>query len=483
MKQPVQRKKGEKLALEQCIRKLIEIIIIPLVFVIVVVVGILFWYGHNYNEILNNVTTASEFNQNFKNDIDSKMYYYVIESQYSEGLPINEVLSAETLAQSLLKTTTEKKSVTAIAGVLNLCVNLEDKMHQIASTDNYDERQTQLKNNIYVLSDLIQSYMYNYLYYEAVNLNELQSRLTFQLEMIMGGILLLVVLMLGVLVSKSRKLSRSITEPIEDLSKRVKVISAGDLSEQPSIQANELEVQALSDGFEQMVMHLNILIAKNKDEEIHRRNAEFALLQAQISPHFLYNTLDTIIWLIEAGDVERSVQLVSSLSNFFRFSLNRGKDVISLAEEEKHIRSYLEIQQIRYQDVMDYQIDIPPQLGAYCLPKLTLQPLVENALYHGIKLKRIKGHIQVTGRQEGACIVLTVTDNGAGMSIERLDELQTTLQDGKEIGFGVHAIHKRIQLLFGDAYGISNIQSLPGEGTQINVRIPMRLPDEEEGVS
>ena len=483
MKQLVRRKKGEKLPLELCIRKLIEIIILPLVFVIVMVVGILFWYGHNYNEILNNVTTASEFNQNFKNDIDSKMYYYVIESQYSEGLPIKEVQSAEKLAQNLLATTTEKDSVTAIAGVLNLCTNLEDKMRQIALTDNYDERQSQLKNNIYVLSDLIQSYMYNYLYYESANLNELQSTLTFQLEMMMGAILLLVVLMLVVLVAKSRKLSRSITEPIEDLSKRVKVISAGDLSEQPSIQANELEVQALSDGFEQMVVHLNLLIAKNKDEEIHRRNAEFALLQAQISPHFLYNTLDTIIWLIEAGDVNRSVQIVSSLSNFFRFSLNRGKDVISLAEEEKHIRSYLEIQQIRYQDVMDYQIDIPPELSTYCLPKLTLQPLVENALYHGIKQKRIKGHIQVMGRQEGEYIVLTVTDNGAGMSPERLNELQNTVHDGREIGFGIHAIHKRIQLLFGDSYGITDIFSLPGEGTQINLRIPMRLPEEEEGVS
>lgn len=447
------------------------------------VVGILYWYGHNYNEILNNVTTASEFNQNFKNDIDSKMYYYVIESQYSEGLPIEEVESAERLAKSLLATTTEKESVSVITGVLNLSANLKEKITQIAETENYDERQTQLENNIYVLTDLIQVYMYNYLYYEAAHLNQLQSTLTSQLEMIMGGILLLVILLLAVLLSRSRKLSRSIAEPIENLSNRVKVISAGDLTEQPAIQANELEVQALSDGFEQMVMHLNELIAKNKDEEIHRRNAEFALLQAQINPHFLYNTLDTIIWLIEAGDVDKSVKIVSSLSNFFRFSMNRGKDVITLAEEEKHIRSYLEIQQIRYHDVMDYEIDIPPELGAYCLPKLTLQPLVENALYHGIKLKRCKGHIQVTGRQEGNRIVLTVADNGAGMSQQRLTELRNAIRDGKEIGFGLHAIHKRLQLLFGDNYGVTEVFSAPGDGTKINVETPMRLAEEEEDKS
>ena len=483
MSQFIRRKKGDKLPLEQYIRNLIELIIIPLVLVIVVVVGILFWYGHHYNEILNNVTTASEFNQNFKEDIDSKMYYYVIESQYSEGIPIEEVQSAEKLAKSLLATTTEKDSVTAITSVLNLSNNLEDKITQIAETNNYDERQTELENNIYVLTDLIQVYMYDYLYYEAAHLNELQSTLTFQLEMMMGGILLLVILLLVILLFKSRKLSRSITEPIEDLSNRVKVISAGDLTEQPAIQADELEVQALSDGFEQMVIHLNELIAKNKDEEIHRRNAEFALLRAQINPHFLYNTLDTIIWLIEAGDTDRSIQMVNSLSNFFRFSMNRGKDVITLAEEEKHIRSYLEIQEIRYHDVMDYQIDIPPELGGYCLPKLTLQPLVENALYHGIKLKRGKGHIQVIGRQEGETIVLIVKDNGAGMSPERLKELRNSIHNGRAIGFGLHAIHKRLQLLFGDSYGITDIFSGQGDGTQINVEIPLRLPEEEEGTS
>lgn len=477
----IRRKKGEKLPLERLIRSLIETIIIPLVLVIFVVAGIFFWYGQHYNKILNNVTTASEFNQNFKDDIDLKMYYYVIESQYSAGLPLDEIRDAEKLAENLLSTTTEKDSVTAITSVLNLSANLEDKIAQIAITDNYDERQTQLENNVYVLTDLIQVYMYNYLYYEAAHLNDLQSTLTSQLEMLVIGIMLLVGLLLAVLLSKSRQLSRSITGPIEALSKRVKVISAGDLTEQPAIQANELEVQTLSDGFEQMVTHLNELIAKNKEEEIHRRNAELALLQAQINPHFLYNTLDTIIWLIESGDFERSVQMISSLSNFFRFSMNRGKDVITLTEEEKHIRSYLEIQQIRYRDVMDYQIEIPEELGDFCLPKLTLQPLVENALYHGIKLKRGKGHIEVTGRQEGEHIVLSVSDNGAGMSSERLSELRCAIRDGNEVGFGLRAIHKRIQLLFGDAYGVTGIFSVQGEGTRINIEIPMSLPKEEEG--
>jgi len=476
----IRRRKSEKLPLERYIRNLIKMIIIPLVVVIFVIAGLFFWYGQHYNAILNNVTTASEFNQNFKDDIDLKMYYYVIESQYSDGLPLQEIRDAEKLANNLLKTTTEKESVTAITSVLNLSGNLEERISQIAETDNYDDRQTQLENNVYVLTDLIQTYMYNYLYFEAAHLNNLQSVLTHQMEMLIIGIILLVGLLLTVLLSKTRQLSRSITGPIEDLSNRVKVIGAGDLTEKPAISANELEVQTLSDGFEQMVIQLNKLIAENKAEEAHRRNAELALLQAQINPHFLYNTLDTIIWLIEAGDADRSVQMISSLSNFFRFSMNRGKDLITLTEEEKHIRSYLEIQQIRYQDVMEYQIDIPAELGDFCLPKLTLQPLVENALYHGIKMKRGKGQIEVTGKREGDRIILSVADNGAGMPPERLDELRGVIRNSKEVGFGLRAIHKRLQLQFGESYGITGIFSTVGIGTRINVEIPMRLPEEAE---
>lgn len=477
------KKKDEKLPLERCIQNLIKVIIIPLILVIIVVVSVLFWNEQNYNAILNNVTTASEFNQNFKTDIDSKMYYFVIESQYSEGLPTQEVEHAKILAKSLLKTTTEKDSVMAIGSVLSLCTNLEDKMNQIAVTSDFDTRQTELEDNIYILTGLIQTYMYNYLYYEAAHLKTLQSTMTRRLETLLVIILLLVSLLLAVLLLKAKQLSRSITAPIEELSNRVKVISSGNLSGQTAIQANQLEVQMLSDGFEQMVTHLNELIEKNKMESIHLKNVELALLRSQINPHFLYNTLDTIIWLIETGDSERSIQMVNSLSNFFRFSMNRGKDVISLEEEEKHVGSYLKIQKIRYGDVMDYKIDIPPEIGRYCLPKLTLQPLVENALYHGIKLKRGNGIIRVTGHEENGCIYLIVSDNGAGMSPERLSELFQAIHGGSEVGFGLCAIHKRLELMFGDSYGVVDMNSIQGTGTQIIIKIPMSLPEEREGTS
>jgi two-component system sensor histidine kinase YesM len=246
------------------------------------------------------------------------------------------------------------------------------------------------------------------------------------------------------------------------------------------IQADVEEVQLLSDGIESMVGHLKRLIERNTEQEKQRRKTELALLQAQINPHFLYNTLDTIIWLIESGEISESVAMVGSLSNFFRFSLSRGQNVITLKEEQQHIRSYLEIQHMRYRDLMEYEIDIPEEFDAVILPKLTLQPLVENALYHGIKIRRRKGLIRVSGRKEGELLVLEVADDGSGMTEERLEELRDSLVDGRKEGFGLRTVHQRIQILFGLEYGLT-IESTPDIGTNILVKIPMRTSEKEVG--
>ena len=172
--------------------------------------------------------------------------------------------------------------------------------------------------------------------------------------------------------------------------------------------------------------------------------------------------------------------MVSDLSNFFRHSLSKGKDIITLAEEEGHVRSYLQIQQARYADILRYTIDLPDKFGAVRIPKLTLQPLVENALYHGIKTKRGMGHIYILGKQEGKDLVLQVTDDGAGMSEERLQQLIRSMENGERVGFGLSTIHERLRLLFGPGYGLT-IHSREGLGTTVFVRIPRQTEKEETG--
>ncbi len=430
-------------------------------------------YNSRYKGLLYNVTTASEFNQDFKSSIDLKMYYYVIDSQYSEGLPLDEVHAAQQLARELLSTTTEKDSRTAISSVLSLCQNLEEKITQLQSTDSYDERQRQLENNIYVLTSLIQEYMYNYLYFEAARLHALQTQIDRQLVMDFMLIAAATGLLVLFLTWRALRLGRSITGPIAALCARVEGIGSGDLEEREPIRAEEYELRTLSEGFEQMVGRLNRQIQETAHNQERLRRTELALIQAQVNPHFLYNTMDTIIWLIEAEKTEEAVEMVSNLSAFFRHSLSRGQDIITLREEEEHVCSYLQIQQARYKDIMRYTVNIAPELRSAMIPKLTLQPLVENALYHGVNLKRGLGHIYVTGRGEGDEILLQVTDDGVGIPPEWLAQLTRSIEQGERVGFGLSTVHERVQLFFGPSYGLS-ISSQPGAGTTISIRIPWR---------
>ncbi len=460
--------------------EMIMIVAIPLILVIIILAVLGLAYALRYNAILNNVTTASNFNQDFKDNVDLKMYYYVIDSQYSEGLPIEEVYSAKAIAQKLIDTTTKKDSLRAISSVLNLCHNLEEKMQQIAETEEYDSRVDQLEKNIYILTDLIQRFMYTYLYYEAVHLNDLQSTMIKNVIALMTLVGVLVLILLFLLLNNSKKLTKKIVDPIDRICERLEAIGKGSLLVCEPVKADVEEIQILSDGIESMVERLKWQIDKNAEQEKQRRRTEFALLQAQINPHFLYNTLDTIIWLIESGGINGAVKMVASLSNYFRFSLSSGKDVITIVEEKKHVRSYLEIQHMRYVDMMDYEIEIPDALDNYVLPKLTLQPLVENALYHGIKNRRCKGLIRLTGRAENGHVVLEVVDDGVGMSEERLCELRSSLTDKKREGFGLRAVHQRIQILFGSEYGLS-LESVPDGGTRVIVEIPMQLSQQTNG--
>lgn len=469
-----------KITMQSKLWKMILIVAFPLMIVIIAIASIGIGYVLQYNAILNNVTTASDFNRNFKNDVDLKMYYYVIDSQYSEGLPIREVQSAETIARKLTDTTTEKDSLRAISSVLNLCHNLEDKINQVAETKEYNSREYQLENNIYILTDLIQEYMYTYLYYEAVHLDALQTTMIRKMIVLMSVVVVLSLVLLYFLLTKSRKLSGRIVDPIDRICERLEAIGKGSLLVCEPIQADVEEVQLLTEGIESMVGHLKRQIDKNAEQEKQRRRTELALLQAQINPHFLYNTLDAIIWLIESGEIIESVTMVSSLSNYFRFSLSRGKNVITLAEEEQHIRSYLEIQHVRYRDLMEYEIDISDQLKYFILPKLTLQPLVENALYHGIKNRRRKGFIRVSGKTQNDHMILEVADDGLGMTEERLGEVRVSLEEGGREGFGLRAVHQRIQILFGGEYGLA-VESTPDIGTRIIVTIPMQTVEESGG--
>ena len=453
------------------LRHLVAAISIVLAVLLVSVLLMLGSYSSHYARLLHNVTTASEFNREFKDTIDLRMYYYVIESQYSQGLPIEEVRAAQTLAKSLIDTTFQKNSRQAITSVLDLCENLEGKIYQIEETSDYDQRLTQLENNVYVLTSLVEEYMYTYLYYEAAELNAVQQVVTRQAGVEIALIILAAALAIVFLLRYSIRLSRSITAPLEELCRRAERVDAGELTVQEPVPSEIREIRTLSEGMEQMIGRLDDQMGEIRRRQESLRRTELALLQAQINPHFLYNTMDTIIWLIEADKQQEAVEMVANLSSFFRHSLSKGEDVITLAEEERHVRSYLQIQHARYQDIMEYILDIDPGLHDAMLPKLTLQPLVENALYHGIKLKRAKGTIRITATLADGCVLLRVEDNGVGITPQRLAQLRDAMERQERVGFGLSAVNQRLRLQFGPEYGL-RLDSEEGQGTTVTARIP-----------
>ena len=214
-----------------------------------------------------------------------------------------------------------------------------------------------------------------------------------------------------------------------------------------------------------------------REIQLQKRKEQLNALQNQINPHFLYNTLDTISWLARAHDAMDVVQLVDALTNMFRVGLSSGHDYIPLREEKRHVVNYLYIQGVRYGERLKYEIEIPEAYENIIVPKLILQPLVENAIYHGIKLKRTGGTIRVSSRADEERLYLSVRDNGAGISAERLADIRVWLADPKsrerQVGFGLSYMEERIELSYGSGYGLS-IDSREGEFTEVVICLPVQ---------
>ncbi len=462
--------KYQNMSLYQKQRYIILSLALPLVLCMIAALGVFAGYAWQYRKVTHNVTIGSSFNLNFKENLDLKMYHYSVSSRQQAELPVGDVEEAVRIARSLKDTTSYKESREALFNVLDYCDNLKTKMYMLEKTESYDSRQAQLENNIYVLTNLIQGKMLDYIYYEAGYLSqigqEMMSSITAAIFCI-GGVMLLVVF---TVLKRSLSFSRGITQPISGLCENVRLIGEGQF-EVAAVEVDDYEIAKLDSGIRNMAHRISRLLENVKQEEMLHHKMQLQLLQAQINPHFLYNTLDMIVWLVECGMNEEAVKMLGDLSVFFRTTLSKGEDIITLREEVTHTRSYLDIQQVRYRDILDFEIVLPADLEEVCLPKLTLQPLAENALYHGVKEKRGKSKIWISCRLEGETVVLEVRDNGIGIPKERLQELKEALNSRQRIGFGMSAVQERLLLFYGEPYGMS-VCSEYGKGTSVEIRLP-----------
>jgi multi-sensor signal transduction histidine kinase len=267
-------------------------------------------------------------------------------------------------------------------------------------------------------------------------------------------------------------ISDKISNPIKSLDGSVREIESGNLNVE-IVPSGSYEVEHLGKSIKNMLGRIKVLMSDLVAEHNAKRKSEFDTLQSQINPHFLYNTLDIIVWMIENENSDKAVNIVTALAKFFRISLSKGKNIITVKDEVEHVRNYLMIQNMRFKNRFEYSIDVDEEVLSYSSLKLMLQPLVENAIYHGMEFMDGDGEIDVKVFKEDDSLYFTITDNGLGMSEDMVETLLSKdfVPSKKGSGIGVKNVNERIKLYFGSEYGLK-VESEPDEGTKITIHLP-----------
>lgn len=485
----------DKLTLKRRMRILTITPVVPLVCMVLWLLSVIWNYSSAYNQIMSNVKIVNEYNIQFKQEMEYSMYRVMIGlidvDKFKDGDIVEGNTSYATVVKNpymLIDTARQDFSTKLtrpagsdsdikIKGILYCLDSLETAVDRMIGnsriTGTYDENNAIWENDIQGLCTMIQEYITQYVYYETLSMERLQKDLeahTYQ------ALVVFLVLLVGILIAGtvlSGVLTRSVTEPIHALQKTAERLGRGELHVHADMGQLE-ETNVLARAFNTMSGEIAGLMEKTRREQENLRAAELKLRQEQINPHFLYNTLDSIVWMAESGNNRQVVEMTTDLSDFFRTVLSEGRDFITVEEEESHICSYLKIQKLRYEDVLEYQIEIEPEIKDRIVLKMILQPVVENALYHGIKNKRGGGTITVRGYEEKRGIVFEVEDDGIGMDSETLEGLRRQICDSGEFqmkkkgGFGLKNVVQRIRMYYGEESAIT-VESEKNVGTCVKI--------------
>ena len=305
----------------------------------------------------------------------------------------------------------------------------------------------------------------------GISLNMLKTRLF---------IVFVISLIIFIVILINTYISFRVTNPIRELEKSVKKLEEGNL-DADIYMGGSYEIQHLGKSVQDMKRRIKRLMQDIVTEHEEKRKSEFDSLQAQINPHFLYNTLDIIVWQIENEKQSEAVHTVTALARFFRLSLGKGKNIVTVKAEIDHVKNYLMIQHMRFKNKFEYEFDVADDVLELASLKLMLQPLVENAIYHGMEFMDGDGLITIKAWRENDELYLSVSDNGLGMTEDKVAmvlEGKSNSGNGRGSGIGVKNVNERIKLYFGEAYGLK-IDSEPDEGTTIIIHLPAKKYEEE----
>ena len=456
------------------------VILVGMLSINLLVIGLSHHFLGEYHILTERVISANNLIPTARDEVSLDAYYLVAGRRTPETSQL--FIHMEEIRQGLNLLKQEKNSergqvqlqiVGRTFGTLQrYCQTLKYEIETDMSLDQQNITLEQIRD----VSTLVYNQIEEYIYLELLWGDSIDQMLQTGYQLLLLGDLAAVVLMVVVLGFLLIRINRTINDPIQALVENTRRLAEGDFDVLVE-DAGENEVTILNKSFNRMAAKLQRLMEKVEEDTRTQEQLELRLLQEQINPHFLYNTLEIIVWLAESGDKEQVIQVVQSLSRFFRVVLSKGRAVVSLQEELSCIQSYLYIQKVRYADILNYEIHAEPEALGCQIQKLSLQPIVENALYHGIEKKRGGGTIRVSASVQDHCLVVQITDDGCGMPPEKLEELQREVAgDSSQIsdgGFGLPNIQKRIQLAYGEDYGIQ-LSSQLGCGTQVTLRIPAK---------
>ena len=445
-------------------------------------------YSRQYDAIITNITTANSISGHIKLDIDTEMWKIVAgKTEFTTGKQYDIIRGVNTKLQWMMENTDSPQAQIKLEGIRRTMQTLAryvDLMGEHIGRNSTAAENEATLENIRFVSGVVEEVVQDYALFEVQRTNTQYQLMREGLARWELSYLALMFAAACFSVLAAWGISRSIYIPIKKLHDVTTTITKTDLQALVT-HDNVDEITELGMSFNIMIGRIRELLDAKVKEQENLKKAELRALQAQINPHFLYNTLDTIIWMAEAKKTDQVIEIVRALSSFFRISLSKGRDWITIGEEVERVRSYLTIQKMRYRDIMDYRIEVDEGVAGNTILKLILQPLVENALYHGIKNKRQCGTIVVRAEQKSADeVLLKVEDDGIGFTSDKLAQLQAELADDSgeiklESGFAIGNVNKRIRLYYGKQYGLS-VKSEYNTGTCATLVIPARKDDAVE---
>jgi len=430
-----------------------------------------------YDRMITNVGKTNRLNQIIKTEVTNELWDIVAGNKdFNEGRQYEIIDDINLRLKDIMRTTdvTENRQLLEVVGrAMDTMANYVDVLGKQIENHYIVTENEAILDEIRGVADLVSDILQDFIVLEiesATTTNENIKRMAIFMSLLQ---ILIVLIVMVFAIFTQRLVGNNINRPIRELEILSDRIAAGDLSARADL-PDVKELDHLTENLNTMARKIQGLIDTNIEEQKNLQKSEMKALQAQISPHFLYNTLDTIVWLAEGKQYEQVISVTRDFSGFFRTGLNRGREWLTVGEEEEHVKNYLRIQKVRYRDILDFEFDFDPAMSNKTMLKLLLQPLVENALYHGIKNRRGRGRIRVTGWKENKLMCFKVEDNGIGMTPERLADVRRQMNENSNSPgdiYGLYNVNKRLSLYY-NREAILDIQSTYRNGTVVMFKVP-----------